>query len=124
MNQFMTINAFLLGLTQLIFAYNFLYSLFAGPKASDNPWHANTLEWATSSPPPHYNFERIPTVYHRPVRVQRAGRRGRLSAPDPAPAGVGRSARPGHGLTRPAMAVRRLIRRRVDFRSRHLFEAE
>jgi cytochrome c oxidase subunit 1 len=36
----------------------------AGPKASSNPWHANTLEWATTSPPPHYNFERIPTVYH------------------------------------------------------------
>ncbi len=51
MNQFMTINAFLLGLSQLIFGYNFLHSLFAGPTASSNPWHANTLEWATSSPP-------------------------------------------------------------------------
>jgi len=37
MNQFMTINAFLLGLTQLIFAYNFLHSLVAGPKAPANP---------------------------------------------------------------------------------------
>jgi len=64
MNQFMTINAFLLGLAQLIFAYNFIYSLVAGPKASANPWHSNTLEWTTSSPPEHYNFERIPTVYH------------------------------------------------------------
>jgi cytochrome c oxidase subunit 1 len=60
----MTINAFLLGLSQIIFAYNFVHSVFLGPKASDNPWHANTLEWATSSPPAHYNFERIPTVYH------------------------------------------------------------
>ena len=54
----------LLGLTQFIFACNFFYSLVAGPKAADNPWHANTLEWATPSPPPHYNFETIPTVYH------------------------------------------------------------
>ena len=40
------------------------YSMFAGERASDNPWHANTLEWATTSPPPHENFARIPTVYH------------------------------------------------------------
>ena len=64
MNIFMTINAFLLGLTQIIFAFNFLYSLVAGPKAPNNPWHANTLEWTTTSPPPHYNYERLPTVYH------------------------------------------------------------
>jgi cytochrome c oxidase subunit 1 len=64
MNQFMTVNALLLGLTQLIIVYNFVYSLVAGPRAPDNPWHANTLEWTTTSPPPHYNFERIPTVYH------------------------------------------------------------
>jgi cytochrome c oxidase subunit I len=48
----------------LIFAYNFIHSLVLGPKAGDNPWHANTLEWSTASPPPHYNFLRIPTVYH------------------------------------------------------------
>jgi len=64
MNQFMTLSAFALGLTQVLFAANFLYSLAFGPKAADNPWHANTLEWATASPPPYYNFETIPTVYH------------------------------------------------------------
>ncbi len=64
MNVFMTVNAFLLGLTQIIFAVNFFYSLVAGPKAGNNPWHSNTLEWTTTSPPPHYNYERIPTVYH------------------------------------------------------------
>jgi cytochrome c oxidase subunit 1 len=35
-----------------------------GPVAPANPWHANTLEWATSSPPPYYNFEHLPVVYH------------------------------------------------------------
>jgi cytochrome c oxidase subunit 1 len=64
MNQFMTLSAFGLGLTQLIFAYNFLSSLVIGPVAPANPWHANTLEWATSSPPPYYNFEHLPVVYH------------------------------------------------------------
>jgi cytochrome c oxidase subunit 1 len=66
MNEFMTINALLLGAVQIIFAANFFYSLFAGPKASENPWDANTLEWATASPPPHYNFLPIPRVYHGP----------------------------------------------------------
>ncbi len=72
MNQFMTYSAFGLGLTQIIFAFNFFYSLVSGPKAPANPWHSNTLEWAAPSPPPHYNFETIPTVYHAGLRVQRA----------------------------------------------------
>jgi cytochrome c oxidase subunit 1 len=74
LNQFMTISAFGLGLTQLIFAFNFFYSLFAGPKASDNPWHSNSLEWvATSSPPAYYNFAKIPTVYHSPYEYSVPG---------------------------------------------------
>jgi cytochrome c oxidase subunit 1 len=73
MNQFMTISSFGLGLTQLIFAYNFFYSLVAGPVASSNPWHANTLEWTTTSPPPHYNFERLPVVYHPPYEYSVPG---------------------------------------------------
>jgi cytochrome c oxidase subunit 1 len=64
MNRFMTYSALLLGTSQLIFAFNFLYSIAAGPRAGDNPWHCNSLEWATTSPPPHFNFETIPTVYH------------------------------------------------------------
>ena len=91
MNQFMTINAFLLGLSQLFFAYNFVYSLVAGPKAPANPWHANTLEWATTSPPAHYNFERIPDRLPCSVRIQRPGGRRRLSASDPASARLGRA---------------------------------
>jgi cytochrome c oxidase subunit I len=64
MNRFMTISAFGLGLAQIIFALNFLYSLVLGPKAPANPWNANTLEWTVASPPPYYNFQTIPTVYH------------------------------------------------------------
>ena len=66
MNLFMTYSAFALGFAQLIFVWNFFISLIAGKAATDNPWHANSLEWVASSPPRHYNFEVIPTVYHGP----------------------------------------------------------
>lgn len=63
LNQFMTISAYILGLAQLLLVANFLWSLVRGPEAAANPWQANTLEWSTSSPPPHENFEAIPAVY-------------------------------------------------------------
>jgi cytochrome c oxidase subunit I len=44
---------------------NVILSLRRGELAGDNPWAASTLEWATSSPPPSYNFPRIPVVSHR-----------------------------------------------------------
>ncbi len=89
MNQFMTINAFLLGLSQIIFAYNFIHSLFLGPRAPVNPWHANSLEWSTSSPPPHYNFARIPTVYHPPYEYSVPGvQEDFLPQTEPMPSGI------------------------------------
>jgi cytochrome c oxidase subunit I len=65
-NVFITISAFALGLAQIPFVINFFWSLFAGPKAVENPWNANTLEWTAPSPPPHGNFGEIPTVYRGP----------------------------------------------------------
>jgi heme/copper-type cytochrome/quinol oxidase subunit 1 len=39
-----------------------------GEEAGDDPWEGNTLEWATSSPPPPYNFEKLPPIHsERPV---------------------------------------------------------
>ncbi len=73
MNQFMTLSAFGLGLTQLIFAYNFLASLVVGEESGPNPWHANSLEWTTTSPPPHYNFATLPVVYHPPYEFSVPG---------------------------------------------------
>jgi cytochrome c oxidase subunit 1 len=66
LNEFMSISAILLGLSQLIFFANFFWSLFKGPKAERNPWKSNTLEWTAPSPPPHGNFETIPVVHRGP----------------------------------------------------------
>jgi cytochrome c oxidase subunit I len=45
------------------FAYNLIVSLKRGDEAGDDPWDAWTLEWATTSPPPEYNFETVPEVH-------------------------------------------------------------
>src|SRR2546428_562906 len=66
LNQFISISAFLLFATQLIFFVNFWWSLFKGKKAEQNPWHDNGLEWTLPSPSPHWNWERVPTVYRGP----------------------------------------------------------
>ncbi len=66
LNMFITMAAFTLGAAQLIFVVNFFWSLVAGKKASDNPWEVGTLEWTVSSPPPYYNFEKIPQVVNGP----------------------------------------------------------
>jgi cytochrome c oxidase subunit 1 len=66
-HRFITIAALLTGAAQLIFLANLIYSRFWGPSASENPWDATTLEWATSSPPPFDNFGgRHPVVYRGP----------------------------------------------------------
>ncbi len=46
----------------LLFVVNVLHSTLKGKPAGDDPWDAWTLEWATTSPPPEYNFETIPQV--------------------------------------------------------------
>jgi cytochrome c oxidase subunit 1 len=66
LNTFISISAFLLFASQLIFAVNFIASWFTGAKAGPNPWHDNGLEWTLPSPPPHGNFEVTPTVYRGP----------------------------------------------------------
>jgi cytochrome c oxidase subunit 1 len=65
-NLFISISAFILGLSSLIFAYNMIASWRGGPRAVANPWRALTLEWQVSSPPPIFNFDAIPTVVGGP----------------------------------------------------------
>src|SRR5579871_1307525 len=66
-HRFITIAALLTGAAQLIFLGNLIWSRFRGPVASENPWQATSLEWATTSPPPFDNFGgKHPVVYHGP----------------------------------------------------------
>ena len=66
MNEFISVNAFLLFAVQLIFAANFLLSLKYGKKAPQNPWDDNGLEWTTPNPAPHGNWDKLPNVYRGP----------------------------------------------------------
>jgi len=67
-NLLSTIGAFTIALSVLVFIINFFVSASKNERAGDNPWEAATLEWATSSPPPDYNFAHIPTVHgHNPL---------------------------------------------------------
>jgi cytochrome c oxidase subunit I len=64
LNLVSSLGSFLLGLSTLVFFYNVLLSARrARPVLPDDPWgYANSLEWATSSPPPRHNFTQIPRI--------------------------------------------------------------
>jgi len=61
-NEMITISAILMGAFQIIFVINFLWSLYKGKKAPNNPWNVGTLEWTIPSPPVHHNYDVIPVV--------------------------------------------------------------
>ncbi|HEY4188019.1 MAG TPA: cytochrome c oxidase subunit I [Polyangia bacterium] len=65
LNMVSTVGAFVLAVAMLVFALNLARSLRRGKHAGDNPWDAWTLEWATTSPPPPHNFQRVPPVHGR-----------------------------------------------------------
>src|SRR4051794_33071249 len=65
LNLLSSAGAVLFAASFALLIFNVVHSLRRGALAADNPWGASTLEWATSSPPPPYNFSRIPVVTHR-----------------------------------------------------------
>ena len=65
LNFIIGIGALFQTLGTLVFVYNLVRSRYKGEAAGPDPWDAWTLEWATSSPPPDYNFALAPTVSSR-----------------------------------------------------------
>jgi cytochrome c oxidase subunit 1 len=64
-NLMSTWGTFLLFIGTAIFVANFFVSRRSGTVAGNDPWEAGTIEWSIPSPPPDYNFARIPTVTSR-----------------------------------------------------------
>jgi cytochrome c oxidase subunit I len=64
-NLLSTIGAFIQAAGAICLIVNLLWSGRKGKIAGDDPWDAWTLEWATTSPPPDYNFETLPEVRSR-----------------------------------------------------------
>ena len=78
-HYFITIAAMITITAQLLFLFNFFYSMIAGKKATENPWNATTLEWSIPSPPPFDNFAgHEPVVYRGPYEFSVPGRGGGL----------------------------------------------
>jgi heme/copper-type cytochrome/quinol oxidase subunit 1 len=65
LNRIATVGALLMGVSTLLLVVNIAYSWKRYP-CGDNPWDAQTLEWFTTSPPPHHNYYSLP-----PIRSER-----------------------------------------------------
>ncbi len=74
LNMFISIAAITTLSAQLIFGFNFFYSIFKGRKSTQNPWSSNTLEWTAPIIPGHGNWEGdIPHVYRWPYDYSKPG---------------------------------------------------
>ena len=63
LNDFVSVSAYVLGFSMLIFIGNLIWSLvFVRQPAETNPWFSRSLEWQVASPPPVHNFDRIPVI--------------------------------------------------------------
>ena len=61
-NQVATIGAYIQAVAFVLFFYNLLKTLFGKKNSPADPWNARTLEWSISSPPPEFNFYKLPEV--------------------------------------------------------------
>ncbi len=73
-NVIITMFAIIGGAFQLVFLWNFFYSIFYGKKTVQNPWKSNTLEWTAPIEHIHGNWEgEIPHVYRWPYDYSKPG---------------------------------------------------
>jgi cytochrome c oxidase subunit 1 len=75
LNVLVTVFAIIGALAQVIFTYNFFYSMSRGPKAVQNPWKSNTLEWTTPVEHIHGNWPGpLPVVHRWPYDYSKPGK--------------------------------------------------
>ncbi len=73
-NHLISVFAIIGGLAQFIFLYNMIYSIFRGPKAPQNPWKSNTIEWTTPVEHIHGNWPgAVPEVHRWPYDYSKPG---------------------------------------------------
>ncbi len=84
LNMFISLASFGLGISTVVFLYNMITSWRFGEIAPANPWHAMTLEWQVSSPPPTFNFDEIPQVVGSPYGYGIPGAQHAILAPSKA----------------------------------------
>jgi cytochrome c oxidase subunit 1 len=104
LNLLASIGAAVIAASVVVFLVNVARSLASGVMAPDNPWGADTLEWATASPPPPYNFANLPVVESRAPLWER-------SVPVPAVTGLATDQR--------EVLVTTLLDAEPDHRHRH-----
>ena len=89
MNLISTVGSFVMGAAGIVFLAAVISALRRPKDAPDDPWGGNSLEWATSSPPPHHNFRWLPPIRsERPrwdERVRRAGQSEHVTERDDLP---------------------------------------
>jgi cytochrome c oxidase subunit 1 len=74
LNQIITVFAIIAAVGQVLFLFNFFYSIFRGPVAPQNPWNSTTLEWTTPVEHIHGNWPgELPTVHRWPYDYSKPG---------------------------------------------------
>ena len=91
LNEFISLVAMVVFAAQLLFVFNFFYSIFKGRKVTvKNPWQANTLEWTTPIRPGHGNWPgEIPEVHRWAYDYAKEGKNGEDFIPQNVPVGEG-----------------------------------
>ena len=74
LNEIISAFAIIAAVGQVLFLFNFFYSIFRGPKAPQNPWNSTTLEWTTPVEHIHGNWPgELPTVHRWPYDYSKPG---------------------------------------------------